>query len=115
MFIPSGHAQSNTRRRCCRRCPDRVRGTVDACPGGRRAAPLVFRDSRPLMRRTEYSLRVNAECQIAECRVSIQFGKEIHMKRFAALIAIAVLVVPPLRSEERRVGKECRSRWSPEH
>src|SRR4029077_21292842 len=27
-----------------------------------------------------------------------------------------VLVVPgPLRSEERRVGKECRSRWSPYH
>src|SRR2546422_5419369 len=23
--------------------------------------------------------------------------------------------VPPLRSEERRVGKECRSRWSPYH
>ena len=24
-------------------------------------------------------------------------------------------VVKPLRSEERRVGKECRSRWSPYH
>src|SRR5256885_12283538 len=24
-------------------------------------------------------------------------------------------IVPPLRSEERRVGKECRSRWSPYH
>src|SRR2546422_5181488 len=23
--------------------------------------------------------------------------------------------VPPIRSEERRVGKECRSRWSPYH
>src|SRR5439155_5910373 len=23
--------------------------------------------------------------------------------------------VPPIRSEERRVGKECRSRWSPDH
>ena len=22
---------------------------------------------------------------------------------------------PPVRSEERRVGKECRSRWSPYH
>src|SRR6266542_2163584 len=30
------------------------------------------------------------------------------------LIAITVAVVPPTRSEERRVGKECRSRWSPE-
>ena len=24
-------------------------------------------------------------------------------------------IVPKLRSEERRVGKECRSRWSPYH
>ena len=23
--------------------------------------------------------------------------------------------MPPIRSEERRVGKECRSRWSPYH
>ena len=25
------------------------------------------------------------------------------------------IIVPLLRSEERRVGKECRSRWSPYH
>src|SRR5690349_24904719 len=33
-------------------------------------------------------------------------------------VALAVLVAPPgdeRRSEERRVGKECRSRWSPDH
>ena len=28
---------------------------------------------------------------------------------------IALLPAPPMRSEERRVGKECRSRWSPYH
>ena len=42
----------------------------------------------------------------------------------AALLLISVAAVPPLilgwlaihrRSEERRVGKECRSRWSPYH
>ena len=26
-----------------------------------------------------------------------------------------LFMVPPRRSEERRVGKECRSRWSPYH
>ena len=31
------------------------------------------------------------------------------------LIAGCVLVVAAIRSEERRVGKECRSRWSPYH
>src|SRR5260370_6324604 len=28
---------------------------------------------------------------------------------------VAALLAIPLRSEERRVGKECRSRWSPYH
>src|SRR5256884_5001976 len=28
---------------------------------------------------------------------------------------LAAALGPPLRSEERRVGKECRSRWSPYH
>ena len=28
---------------------------------------------------------------------------------------IIVLIIQALRSEERRVGKECRSRWSPYH
>ena len=35
-----------------------------------------------------------------------------------ALVLVAVIVVYLLlaeRSEERRVGKECRSRWSPYH
>src|SRR2546428_10210163 len=32
------------------------------------------------------------------------------------LVALAHLAISvPLRSEERRVGKECRSRWSPYH
>ena len=31
------------------------------------------------------------------------------------LIVIAVVIPNYVRSEERRVGKECRSRWSPYH
>ena len=30
-------------------------------------------------------------------------------------VAVALLGVFTTRSEERRVGKECRSRWSPYH
>ena len=30
-----------------------------------------------------------------------------------AVIGLATVI--PMRSEERRVGKECRSRWSPYH
>ena len=32
---------------------------------------------------------------------------------FALIVTIAFII--QLRSEERRVGKECRSRWSPYH
>ena len=37
--------------------------------------------------------------------------------RIAMMCAVAISVVVTLwkRSEERRVGKECRSRWSPYH
>src|SRR5256885_15489249 len=35
-------------------------------------------------------------------------------QRFEHLIA-GVRLTRPMRSEERRVGKECRSRWSPDH
>ena len=34
---------------------------------------------------------------------------------FEAGIALAGTEVKSMRSEERRVGKECRSRWSPYH
>src|SRR5256886_12889165 len=35
-------------------------------------------------------------------------------KRGTRLPAVSILAIQP-RSEERRVGKECRSRWSPYH
>src|SRR3989449_9545052 len=35
--------------------------------------------------------------------------------RTAAERAVQLLDAPMVRSEERRVGKECRSRWSPYH
>src|SRR5256885_13124638 len=31
------------------------------------------------------------------------------------MLALLIVAVKPARSEERRVGKECRSRWSPYH
>ena len=33
----------------------------------------------------------------------------------AAIAAAATIMITEPRSEERRVGKECRSRWSPYH
>ena len=34
---------------------------------------------------------------------------------YAGLFAAVIAVMAQIRSEERRVGKECRSRWSPYH
>ena len=39
-------------------------------------------------------------------------GEKIMTKRFGFTLAEVLIT---LRSEERRVGKECRSRWSPYH
>src|SRR2546427_12349988 len=36
-------------------------------------------------------------------------------KQLGAPLAGVAALVPEIRSEERRVGKECRSRWSPYH
>ena len=42
------------------------------------------------------------------------FGS-LGIKLVAPQFANTNLDIPSLRSEERRVGKECRSRWSPYH
>ena len=49
---------------------------------------------------------------------SIQITKaplEIFLKTVSASKKIMVFITTANRSEERRVGKECRSRWSPYH
>ena len=50
-----------------------------------------------------YRLEANFRVNIADGNVSIEFA------------ATPEQVFPAERSEERRVGKECRSRWSPYH
>ena len=51
--------------------------------------------------------------------VQLQIGQRIQKlridKKIAAVDLAAVLDIQSNRSEERRVGKECRSRWSPYH
>src|SRR2546426_6188893 len=44
-----------------------------------------------------------------------QGGGEQHLLRRDDVLAVELLDHRTDRSEERRVGKECRSRWSPYH
>ena len=37
------------------------------------------------------------------------------MRKLALLMSVSIALMTGCRSEERRVGKECRSRWSPYH
>src|SRR2546422_10817699 len=47
------------------------------------------------------------------------YGKEfahlIDLNQLGGIVVKGISVEPMERSEERRVGKECRSRWSPDH
>ena len=46
----------------------------------------------------------------------VVIGLYLGFKReFSKLIGFLVVSLVAVRSEERRVGKECRSRWSPYH
>ena len=55
-------------------------------------------------------------------RLILMFGKAIQGLSFGGSIGLGIIIFTILiravmipRSEERRVGKECRSRWSPYH
>ena len=43
------------------------------------------------------------------------FGSGASFKFGGWINAVIPIIIGPYRSEERRVGKECRSRWSPYH
>src|SRR5437588_11833844 len=52
-----------------------------------------------------------------ETWVSTMMNEELHLQPVEqqSLLRSAVIVTVATRSEERRVGKECRSRWVPDH
>src|SRR3712207_9168890 len=45
----------------------------------------------------------------------VELAKRIEAGLYADRLLNEKQLTPALRSEERRVGKECRSRWSPYH
>ena len=59
----------------------------------------------------EHFLQSEGFKTVAASVLSILIGLAVG----SIVILIVGLTSPNLRSEERRVGKECRSRWSPYH
>src|ERR1035441_1295336 len=68
-----------------------------------------------------FFVRLVGESRPALARAGVfgfTFDKDWNVsgERFGALpLVLGTLITSALRSEERRVGKECRSRWSPYH
>src|SRR3989449_10864010 len=58
-------------------------------------------------------LRHHVEIQSKGCRGEAKAAEEIFTVNGA--VRPRIEIAPKERSEERRVGKECRSRWSPYH
>ena len=56
---------------------------------------------------------LNAAIELAKLPVDVTLVDRKNYHTFQPLLYQVALAV--LRSEERRVGKECRSRWSPYH
>ena len=48
----------------------------------------------------------------AQCRNKIRMREDVSLMLCTSILEV---VAADGRSEERRVGKECRSRWSPYH
>ena len=55
----------------------------------------------------------NGTMQVGNMMAFIQYTMQIVMSFL--MISMVSIMLPRARSEERRVGKECRSRWSPYH
>ena len=61
------------------------------------------------------SLYLNKECYETEIAASGTEALQLFEEYSPDLVLLDVMLPGMDRSEERRVGKECRSRWSPYH
>ena len=64
--------------------------------------------------RGEIAVRVMRSCKEMGIRTVAVFSEADRTARHV-MYADEACLIGPARSEERRVGKECRSRWSPYH
>ena len=63
----------------------------------------------------DWSSDVCSSDLIVSVIIALLLRQNRHAPSSVILIAFGVAIMLVKRSEERRVGKECRSRWSPYH
>src|SRR6202047_140872 len=96
-----------------------VAGAQAAPARDRRLAPDDLPRPPPLLAffQAEDGIRVRTVTGVQTCALPIFAMARLSSWSSPAisLPSSATMISPILRSEERRVGKECRSRWSPYH
>ena len=81
--------------------------------------PYILRSLSYLLAHEGYAVETASDgeealSRVRELRPRVVF-LDIMMPRMSGYEVCEQIKADPLRSEERRVGKECRSRWSPYH
>src|ERR1035438_434947 len=69
--------------------------------------------STKIFGRSEAALRIPSILAMLGAVYVLYLAARELFDRDVAIIAAVIFCLHPIRSEERRVGKECRSRWSP--
>ena len=84
-----------------------IKSMVDAIPALNTEKAVALFEKFGVFTKAELDSRVEIEYET--------YAKEINIKAKAMIDIATKQIIPAVRSEERRVGKECRSRWSPYH
>src|SRR5258708_39686451 len=96
---------------------------IAECTGGERPAVEIERAGRAARQQLDEPCQVDDsaghEPRVADAEGRLQTdhteGREIELDILLVEMMRRVIGGDRVRSEERRVGKECRSRWSPYH
>ena len=121
-----GHAQTDADRfsgffRLAESHPLRMNKIILIPNDGSEAYLMLLRVIHHAAQQLLFHKVLEQQCLSRQHLCAVLIYSRIRSNDFKKGLAVAGIYVPPrrknnlLRSEERRVGKECRSRWSPYH
>ena len=74
-----------------------------------------FRYRKPLLDKNGLAIIISQSGETADSLAALREAKSKGVRTLGIVNVIGSSIAREARSEERRVGKECRSRWSPYH